>query len=379
MTAELDFTIAEYNKRIENIRAKMAEKGLDAFIVLGAENIHYVCGYDGGWTAPIGEFSGVIIPMKKDPTILVRSLESKTVKKQSLKDQQVYIDGEGPWKKLKGILEAAKVAKGKIGVEDNKITLRRLNGLKNTVPQAEIIGVAGLVESVMAVPSKKELQYTRKAGEITQVGYEKAVNTIKVGVPYSEIIAQSNLAMYRAGMTEQMVSGLYILNCVWGGPTGGAMHETDVTMKVAIGDLITPEIWGTYKHYVAANQCTVYVGKRPKKEFVDLYNVLAEMYVATREAMKPGNTVGEAWEAGSKIYKKHYGVDYYRMLGPQMGAGFVGRLDKGVKLPLCPGAAYICQPQVNDPLLMCVAATIMITEKGNEEITQPLLELKCIG
>ena len=181
-------------------------------------------------------------------------------------------------------------------------------------------------------------------------------------------------------MTEQiLLTGMYILNCVWAGPDGGAMHETDVTKKIQKGNLVSPEIWGTYKHFVGGAQGTVYVGEKPPSNITDIYKVLSEMYLAVKESMKPGVAVGEVWEAGSKVYRSAYGVDYYRMLGPQMGgACFIGRLGKGVKEPLKPGATYLVQPQVNDPLLITVAASIMVTEDGCEEITKPLLKLMTV-
>ncbi len=374
----LDFPLQEYESRVKRIQNKMGEKGLDTFIVLGPENIHYVCGYDGAWTAPVGELSGVVIPREGEPRLMVRSLESKTAKKQATKNPRTYIDGEGPWKAFREIMDENKATKGTVGVEENIITLRRFNRLKENLPEAKIVSVVGLVESVMAEPSRLEIEFTKKAGEITKVGFKKAIEATKEGAPLYEVAAQAETAMFRAGMTEQRVSGSYILSVVWGGPDGGAMHETDVTRKIQKGDLVSPEIWGNYKHYIGASQGTVFVGKKPPSKIADVYKVLAEMYVAVREAIKPGVSVGEAWDAGSKVYRAAYGVDYYRMLGPQVGAGFVGRLDRGVKDPLRPGATYLVQPQVNDPLLITVAASLMVTEKGCEEITTPLLELKTI-
>ena len=153
------------------------------------------------------------------------------------------------------------------------------------------------------------------------------------------------------------------------------MHETDVTRKLQMHDLVTPEIWGNYKHYVAGAQGTVFIGRTPPSNIADTYKLISEMYMAIRDAMKPGVTCEEAWEAGSRVYRAAYGIDYYRMFGRQRGAGGLGRIAKGVTEPLRLGATYLIQPQVNDPLLITVAASIMITKSGREEITKPLLEL----
>lgn len=372
--SNLDFPFQEYQNRITRVREKMNEKGLDALLVLGPENIHYVSGFDCAWTAPLGEFSGVVVPLDGEPRLIVRSLESKTVKKHWMRDSCMYADWEGPWKMLKDILKKCKAARGTIGVEENLITVRQFNGLKEIVPEAKIVSAARLVESLMAQPSKLEIEFTRKAGKIAQVGFEKAVETIKEGNPYYEVITKATEAMYEAGMTEQLLFGKYILSCVWGGPDGGALHETDVTRKIQKGDIVTPELWGTYKHYVSGAMGSVYVGTDPPSSVTDTYKVLSEMYLRTKEAMKPGVSVGEVWQAGNKVYRAAYGVDYFRMLGLQQGVGFVGRLDRGQDI-LKPGMTYLVQPEVTDPLFICVCASLMITEEGCEEITKPLLEL----
>jgi Xaa-Pro aminopeptidase len=275
---------------------------------------------------------------------------------------------------LREILEECKAARGTIGIEENRITLRQFNGLRQIVPEAKIVNAAGLVESVMAQPSKLEVEFTRKSGKIVQAGLEKAIATIKEGAHYYEVITKATEAMYQAGMTEQSLFGKYILTCVWGGPDGGELHETDVAKKIQKGDIVTPELWGTYKHYVSGAMGSVYVGKNPPPGVRDTYKVLAEMYLAVREAMKPGVTTGEVWEAGNKVYRQAYGVDYFRMLGLQQGVGFIGRLDRGKDI-LKPGMTYLVQPEVTDPLFICVCASIMVTRDGCEEISKPLLEL----
>ena len=89
--SKLDFPIQEYQDRITRIREKMKEKGLDALIVLGPENIHYVSGFECAWTAPLGEFSGVVIPLDGEPRLIVRSLESKTIKKHWMRSPKLSI------------------------------------------------------------------------------------------------------------------------------------------------------------------------------------------------------------------------------------------------------------------------------------------------
>jgi Xaa-Pro dipeptidase len=372
--SELDFPVQEYQDRIERLRLEMQNKGLDAIIVLGAENIHYVSGYDCAWTAALGEFSGVIIPLDAEPRLIVRSLESKTIARHWMTESRMYADWEGPWKVLKEVVAECGLASARIGVEENIITAQKLNGLKEVLAEARIVGATGLVERTMAQPSEKEIEFTRRSGEIVQAALEKAIETINKDIPYYKVITEATEAMYQAGMTEQLLFGKYILACVWGGPDGGELHETNVSKRIRKGDLVTPELWGTYRHYTSGAMGTLYVGDNPPRQVKETYKVLAEMYIRIKDTMRPGATVGEVWQAANRVYKDAYGVDYFRVMGLQQGVGLIGRIDRGSTV-LKPGMTYLVQPEVTDPLFLCVCASLMVTDTGCEEISRPMLEL----
>lgn len=373
---ELDFPVAEYQNRIQRIRQTMSEKKLDALIVLGAEAIHYVSGFDCAWTQSIGELSGVVIPLNGEPRLVARLLESKTIKKQWM-NSRMYADWEGHSKVFKEALEECGVMRGRIGVEENVITVQKLERLKALVPEARIVNATGLVESAMAESSKLEIEFTRKAGQITQAGLEKAIKTVRQGIPLYEVITQGTEAMYEAGMTEQQMLGWYMLSVVWGGPDGGAPHETDVTRKIQKGDIITPQLRGTYKHYVSGATGSVYVGENPPSVIKEAFKVSREMYLSAREAMKPGVTFREVWQAANKVHRKAFGVNYDRMLGAQQGVGFVSGLGMSENI-LRSGMTYLVQALLSDPLCICVGASLMVTQDGCEEITKPLLELATV-
>ncbi|MFC2008911.1 M24 family metallopeptidase [Chloroflexota bacterium] len=370
-----DFPIGEYEERIKRIQRKLYEKGLDALILTSAETINYATGYACSWTVCLGEFSCAIVFKDSEPALLVRSLESKSVKRHWMRDCSAYDDWRGPWSHLKDTLQKHKASQGRIGVEENTLTLRKLESLRQAVPGAELFGAADIVPDLMCTPSPLEIEFTKRSARIAQAGFDRAIGMVREGMPFNRIITEARQAMYSAGMTEQqMAEGNYILCAVWGGVDGGRLHETDVTGQVEAGDLVTIELWGTHKHYFSGAMGTVYVGMEPPSTIVDTYAVISDMYLRTREALAPGARSSEVWENANKPYKASYGVDYFRMIGFRQGAALTGRLDRGTDV-MKPGMTYIVQPEVTDPLFICVCATLMITETGCEELTKPLLEL----
>jgi len=53
-------------------------------------------------------------------------------------------------------------------------------------------------------------------------------------------------------------------------------------------------------------------------------------------------------------------------------------LVKGNKEVLQPGLCLLIQTLVDDPVLITCASTVMVTEKGYETLTEPLLELRTV-
>ncbi len=51
---------------------------------------------------------------------------------------------------------------------------------------------------------------------------------------------------------------------------------------------------------------------------------------------------------------------------------------KGNQEILHPGVALLIQPLVNEPVLITCSSTVLVTETGREELTQPLLDLKTV-
>ena len=62
----MNFTIQEYSTRIQNVKNKMTEEGLDILIISDPSNMNYLTGYDG-WSFYVPQ--GVIVAIDKDEPI----------------------------------------------------------------------------------------------------------------------------------------------------------------------------------------------------------------------------------------------------------------------------------------------------------------------
>ena len=154
------------------------------------------------------------------------------------------------------------------------------------------------------------------------------------------------------------------------------MHHTSSAHRIKKGDLVTIEVWASYNHYVAGAQVSIYIGDSPPVDIVNPYKMLADMYIAGRDAIKPGVKSGEPWDAANKVYRASQGADYFRVVAYSTGLNWgTIRLGKGGQDILTPGQSFLLQMFVGIPACLTCTSTVIVTETGCEEVTVPAIEL----
>jgi len=371
---ELVFPAQEFEDRLHRIRLRMREAELDALILTRPENIFYASGFKASHFASwLSELHALIVPAEGAPRLMTRALEKETAKVQWTTSPKLYMDHEDPYGILVGILKETGNIGKRIGIEERFLKVSQFKRIQINLPQAYLTDASGLVESVAAKPSEAESACIRRAARITDIGFQAGIREIREGVYPYEIIGKVHKTMYEAGQSDFDMS----LVCIWSGPQGGRMHDTSTTEKIKKGDIVTVEIWGVDNQYKAGAQASIYVGNAPPKNIVEAYDLVADMHLKAKNAVKAGATAGDIFSAANSIYRPARGADYYRRCGGSMGLTiFMLDLVNGRRDILNPGVALLIQTLVDDPVLLTCASTVMVTENGYDELTQPIMNLK---
>jgi Xaa-Pro aminopeptidase len=371
---ELSFPAVEFEGRLVKIRAKMKAAGLDALILTRGENIFYGSGFRGAHFASwLSELHALVIPANGESRLMTRALEREIAKLQWTASPQLYMDHENPYDLLVKILQESDNTQKTIGIEERFLKVSQLKNIQRHLPGAKFTDASGLVESIAAKPSEAESACLRKAARITNVGFQAGIRESREGAYPYEVIGKIHDAMYQAGQRDFDMS----LVCVWSGPQGGRMHDTSTTEKIKKGDIVTIEVWGVDNQYKAGAQASIYIGDNPPAAIVAAYNLNARMQQEATKAVKAGVTADNVFSAANRVYRSARGADYFRRCGGSMGLTvFTIDLASGRNDILNPGVALLIQTLVNDPVLLTCASTVMVTEKGCEELTSPLLQLR---
>lgn len=372
----LPFSSEEYAERLEKVRQRMSEEGLDAIILTRAQNIYWVGGYRAAvmnWTLPL---LALVIPQEGEMRFLTRVIESATADTQLAPNPRKYKDHEKPYDILAELVRECGAETGIVGVEEAFMTVLQLNLMKQALPNAKFKDVSWLVENIRITLSEQEVAYFRRAAEVTNIGFSRGLELIKAEAYPYEIIGEMQNAMYQAGQSDVEVPKMWI----WSGPEGGLMHDTAVNRRINKGDLATIEVWGTDCQYLVGSQGTVFLGDTADAEILDEQKLVSEMYLAAKEALKPGAISGDTYKAANKVYRSVKGEDYWRRVGANMGLTF-GPVDMGMtgNHIIEPWTPFILQIVEVKPALVTCCSTLLVTETGCEELTPPLLDLRCVA
>jgi Xaa-Pro aminopeptidase len=369
---EMPFTPEEYACRLGTIRAEMSNRSLDALILTRPPNIYYSVGYsaaNANWTSPL---LALIIPADGDLQLVTREIERVTAAAQIAPVVRTYRDHESAHAVVAGILSECGAASGRVGVEEHFLSASNLRQLERAAPRVNLQDASWLVETIRTSLSPEEVTCVRKAGDVTNIGFSRALDLIKPGVLARDVIADAHAAMYHGGQSDVEISRLWI----WFGPNGGRLHDTDVTRPFKDSEYATVEIWGNHRQYLAASQGTIYLGDSPPKVVAETHQLLAEMYCVARDAARPGALTGEVFDAANAVYRARRGADYWRRIGTNMGLSF-GPMDLGVggEDVIRPWTPLILQLVEIDPGLITCCGTLLVTDEGIEELVSPLLDL----
>lgn len=368
---QLAFAPHEFEARLERIQAAMSRKGLDVLVLTRPANIFYVSGYRAAHIANrTSQLHAVIIPANGQPRMIARVLERETVATQWTSSPQLFKDQENPYQLLSGIIDKMGHQAPAAGVEERFLSAHQLRMLQQHLPQAEFVDASGLIEDLAASPSAAELDCLRRSARVTAIGLETGMREIREGTHPYEIIGRIHEAMYTAGQSDFDRS----LVAVWSGPNGGRMHDTSTTNEIRKGDIVTVEIMGVDNHYMTGSQACAFVGSDPPENILEAHSLITEMYANAKSAVHAGATAGDVFEAANSIYRAAKGSDYYRRAGGSMGlTNFTLDLVKNRADVLQSGMPLLIQTLVDDPVLLTCASTVLVTETGCEELTQPML------
>lgn len=343
---DLIFPMVEYERRLRELRQRMAARRLDAMIVTTPENITYLTGYH---TPGYYYFQTVVVPLEGEPFMVTRLLEDSNVQTRTwIEHSHPYQDVEDPMARLAAALGGFGLEGGRLGYERHCYFFRATEqeALLKACPRAAFVDCSGLVEEGRLVKSPAEIDLMRRAARATEAGMRAGIEATGVGVTENDIAAAIHDAMIRAGGEYPAISPF-----VASGPRCWLGHATWEGRTVGPDETVFLEIGGCVQRYHTAMMRNVYLGE-PTREMREAEALILEAVDTCMAAMKPGVPAGEIDALSRRIFARNaFGAVQTTRTGYSIGIAFAPDWGEGHILSLQPGEARPLQENMTFHLI----------------------------
>jgi len=349
----MNFTLQEYSTRLENVKKRMSDKGMDLLILTDPSNMNYLTGYDA-WSFYYAQC--VIVHVNaEEPICFVRAQDAGGAYiKTYLKDENIIQYHEKyihtwplhPYDYLVEIIKQKKWDKLNIGLEmdSHYFTAYCYEKIKQGLPNAKLKDSERLVNWARLVKSNAEISLMKSAALISEKGMKTAIEAINPGVRQCDAVAEIQNTLFK-GTPEFGGEYSSIATLLPTGKGTSASHLTATQDKFVTGEATIIEISGVHKRYHVPMARTVLLGKAEQKK-IDAMKATNEALDAGIAATKPGNTADDVAQKFWEVLDKH-NIKKESRTGYSIGIGYPPdwgehtlNISKGDKTTLQPNVTF---------------------------------------
>jgi Xaa-Pro dipeptidase len=316
----LHFEPEEFEARRTRVLEEMARRKLDALLLFAPESQYWLTGYD---TFGYCFFQCLLLTRAGDFTLLTRSADLRQARQTSIIETIVVWTDQanaGPALHLRELLNDLGLLGVRIGVEYDTHGLTAANG--RALDEAlktfgAIEDASDLLPALRVTKSPAELAYVRRAAELADEALDAGLELIRAGADEAEILAAMQGRVLAGG-------GDYPGNpFIIGSGRDALLCRTKTgRRRLEAEDQITLEFAGVFRLYHVALMRTVLVGS-PSDRHRELHAACTEALAACEEAMQPGRSFGEVFDAHARVMEAH-GMTKHRLnaCGYSLGARY---------------------------------------------------------
>ena len=373
----MHFTTAELEARRTALTEQIRLTGLDGLLMFRQESMYWLTGYD---TFGYVFFQCLVLTADGRMALITRAPDLRQAQNTSnIEDIRIWVDSDdaSPADALRDLLEELGLSGALLGVEYEAYGLTGRNALRlNTALErfAALDDHSEMVSELRLVKSPAEIKYVRQAAKLADDALEAAWELAHPGADEADILAAMQGAVFRGG-------GDYPSNdfIIGSGPDALLCRYFSGRRKLDSEDQLTLEFAGVYRHYHSAMMRTIPIG-RALPEHVAMHGVCAVALSACAEALVPGRTLGEVFDAHARVMDEGgYAHARLNACGYSLGTTFAPNwmdwpmLYRGNPVVLAPGHVFFMHMILMDSdrgQAMTLGETFLVTDAGNERLGQ---------
>jgi Xaa-Pro dipeptidase len=339
--------------RIQKAQALMREQGMVGIMIMTRDDYQYFFGETRVQPR-------AIIPVIGEPVFICFKAEEDEIR-SALGDKEVKVFGHvgeqmsSVSKTFKSLMELTKQEPGFLSDNRPKVGMQMwfqtpaflVDLFRKLNPQVELVPSDPVMDELRMVKDPEEIENIRQAQKTAALGMDRLKEILEPGKTGHELATEITYSMMKAGASGTSTP-MHInsgLRSCW--IHGKVDHEV-----IREGDLVVVDLTPKYNGYCANLARTFVVGK-PEPKQQELIDTYFEINSATREALKPGITVGRLDKIGREICQKN-GLEEYHLNGISHGIGL--RFEETPASTILPNHRTI---RIKENMAMTIGHTIL--------------------
>ena len=351
------------NHRVEKLRDKLADQGLEALLIGSSINRQYISGFTGsaGWVLLTASKSWFLTDFR----YTVQAAEQ-------VHGFEIVEHGSDALATVGELLRSEGVTS--LAFEQEHTVYSEYIRWGRTLEGIKLVPAAGLIEELRTYKDAGEIAIMQEACELADRTFSYIQGLIKPGMKESDISLEMEVFMRSHGAKS---SSFEII--VASGERSALPHGKASSRVIGSNEFVKLDFGALYNGYCSDLTRTVSVGE-PSDRHREIYNIVLEAQLHALDGIRPGMTGREADALARDIITKYgYGEQFGHSLGHGLGMEVheQPRLSKLSDTVLEPGMVVTVEPGIYIPGFggVRIEDDIVITENGIQLLTASTKEL----
>ncbi len=282
--APLQFSEAEYNRRLSMLRSIMAARDIPAVLLTSMHNIAY---YTGFLYCAFGRPYGCVVTQDAVTTVSA-NIDAGQPWRRSVGENVIYTDWKrnNYWRAVASLIGGAK----RVGIEGDHMTLASRDVALDMLGGPELVDIAADTMSARLVKSDEEITLIKSGAHTADVGGAAIHAAIREGVTEIEVAMAGRDAM-EAEIARAHPGAEYRDTWVWfqsGINTDGA-HNPVTSRALQKGDILSLNTFPMISGYYTALERTLFLGE-PDAASLKLWEANVAAHELGLSLIRPGAT-----------------------------------------------------------------------------------------
>ncbi len=353
--------------RIEALREKFKENGIDGMIVTSQYNRRYLTHFSGT--------AGIAVISEKEAVFITDFRYVEQANEQA--NDFDIVQHKGPiYNEVAKQIESLHLKH--VGFEQAHLTYEAFQIYEKAIESAKLVPISGLVEELRMIKDANEIQLLGEAAEIADAAFKHITEYIRPGLTELDVANELEFFMRKQGAISSSFDTI-----VASGYRSALPHGVASEKKLKTGELVTLDYGAYYQGYCSDITRTLAIGEIDG-QLRTIYDTVLEAQLRGMRGIKAGMTGKEADSlTRDYITEKGFGENF----GHSTGHGLGMEVHEGPGLSaksetvLKPGMVVTVEPGIYVSGLggTRIEDDILITAEGNRSFTKSPKELIVVG